>query len=854
MLLLLHLWPMASVADLPQDSTMPQAVMRESRLDLHADPLPQRATARLGSVRFHHQGDIIATAFSPDGKVIVAACNDEKGLSLRFWETPTGKELSRVHVDEYRFADGLRFTPDGKGLLLYRATPRLYDCASGKLLRSFQGVGHAYAYDVSPDGRILATQVYVGPDYLIHLWEIATGKELRRLSGQSGSPLGLRFSSDSARLMSANESGGIWIWNVTSGKMVHQEMLHQTAEGRGRVALARNGRTAAIAIDAGVPGVEVLDVVTGKKHCQIIAEGYQLEFTPDSRGLVTKGPSTSPILWDVATGKKVRQLPDCLKHRLAGLSSDGKLLATIKDGQADSSILLWDIERAELIHHGGGHWGTVTSVAFAPNGKLVATGGEDATVRIWNPDTSKELATLKGHKEYVLAVAFAPEGKLLASTAADGTTRLWEVPSGRPLAKLDGPEGGRPTYARSAYGTGILRFSADGKTLTIGGLDGPVQVWDLAVAKCSRSFALGPQNTVVALERNTILTVSAIPVHGSFWASPGNLGLWSTTPCKQLRQLASGDGLSCWAAAISADNRIIVSAHSRVQYDGRAGIDARDHTIRLWERSTAEQIVTIKASRINTLAFSGDSRLFAAGHGNNFSWFKREVGRDITLWHSLTGEKLHTLTGHTDEIACLAFAPDSKRLASGSADHTVLIWDELPSPQEKTLRESPADKQRETWWRDLGGNAAHGYKTMSRLLQHPGQTVLLLSDKLKPAAPVDTKRIGELIKALDSGRYADRQEATKALEVLGDQAEFALRKSLAGNPSLECQRRIVLLLEKVQSVPATASELRVQRSLAILEWINNHESRRLLAALANGAPEARQTRLAQEAMNRRAKK
>jgi WD40 repeat protein len=80
------------------------------------------------------------------------------------------------------------------------------------------------------------------------------------------------------------------------------------------------------------------------------------------------------------------------------------------------------------------------------------------------------------------------------------------------------------------------------------------------------------------------------------------------------------------------------------------------------------------------LAFSGDSRLFAAGHGNNFSWFHfDEVGRDITLWNSWTGEKLHTLTGHTNEILCLAFAPDSKRLASASADHTVLIWENLPS-------------------------------------------------------------------------------------------------------------------------------------------------------------------------------
>ncbi len=361
MLLLLHLWPLATVPELPQGSTMPQAEIHKSRLDVHGDPLPLGAAARLGSVRFHHEGDIKAMAFSPDGKAVVAACNENKGLALRFWETATGKELSRFHVDDiYGVADGLAFTHDGKGLLLFRATPQLYDCATGKSLRSFQGVGHAYVYDVSPDGRMLATQVYDATGYLIHVWDIATGKELWRAGGQSGRPLELKFSSDSRRLLSANESGGICIWEVTSGKMAHQVTLHQMVKDRGKVALARNGRTAAIAIDVGEPGVEVVDVVTGKKHCQIKAEGRQLEFTPDGKGLVTQGAYTSPILWDIATGKMVRQLPDCPRHRLAGLSSDGKLLATIKDGRVDSSILLWDIESGEPIHQGGGHRGTVT--------------------------------------------------------------------------------------------------------------------------------------------------------------------------------------------------------------------------------------------------------------------------------------------------------------------------------------------------------------------------------------------------------------------------------------------------------------------------------------------------------------
>src|ERR1043166_6703115 len=197
-ILMVQMWSLATARGLPQGKPTPQAP-REARLDLHGDPLPSGAIARLGTVRLHHEGRIAAIAFSPDGRSIAAACGGEKGLSLRFWQTDTGQELSRIHVDKDRSAfsaNGLAFTPDGKGVIIYTCTLKMYDCASGKLLRSFQGVGHAYAFDVSPNGRMLATQVYIGPYYLIHVWDTSTGKELKRLEKQTGSPLGLKFSSE----------------------------------------------------------------------------------------------------------------------------------------------------------------------------------------------------------------------------------------------------------------------------------------------------------------------------------------------------------------------------------------------------------------------------------------------------------------------------------------------------------------------------------------------------------------------------------------------------------------------------------------------------------------------------------
>ena len=215
----------------------------------------------------------------------------------------------------------------------------------------------------------------------------------------------------------------------------------------------------------------------------------------------------------------------------------------------------------------------------------------------------------------------------------------------------------RVDFAGTAHATsrGILRFSADGKTLTVGTLGGPIEVWDLTNAKRNRSIAVGPGETGIALGRNTMLTVSPTAVPGFPFGALGTSSV-EHDPYKHIRQLAQA------TICPAGPRRFRLTTASSFRPTARSIMMVRRHqcrviTIRLWERSTAENILTIKGPRINTLTFSEDSRLFAAGDGNNFSRFKQEVSRAIALWNSLTGEKLHTLTGHTDDIACLAFAP-----------------------------------------------------------------------------------------------------------------------------------------------------------------------------------------------------
>ena len=141
----------------------------------------------------------------------------------------------------------------------------------------------------------------------------------------------------------------------------------------------------------------------------------------------------SAEIWDVGTGKRLKEWK-AFKRGIIGsvaISPDGKLLA-VANGQ-DKDIKLWDVAKEKEIGTLTGHEGAVICLAFAPDGKTLASGGYDKTVRIWNVDTMKDQAVLKGHTIGVRAIQYSPVGKLLVSVSNDhwgtkglGETILWE--------------------------------------------------------------------------------------------------------------------------------------------------------------------------------------------------------------------------------------------------------------------------------------------------------------------------------------------------------------------------------------------------------------------------------------------
>lgn len=436
----------------------------------------------------------------------------------------------------------------------------------------------------------------------------------------------------------------------------------------------------------------------------------------------------------------------------------------------------------------------------------------EGAVHLWEAAAGKLLH----HWDMFGPLAFTPDDQtLVCSGWSDGKVRLLDPTTGKETRQFQAHTGG-------VWDQSLAR---DGKTVATAGRDSLLRLWDRPTGRSIQDFG-GKQKSVVfrlALSPDSKLLAS---IHDDY-----AVRLWETATGKLVREYAEPDDVG--SIAFSPDGKLLASTFS--------GVLGQGPLIRLREVATGKEIRQLRGQgdSLDAVAFSPDGRTVIWGGQHR---------KDLYLWEVATGQPRRRFSGHTGPLTCVAFSPNGRMMGSGSADASVLIWDASGQRQrEQPTSSSLSTVQLDQLWTDLAAkDAATAYQAMCTLRALPRQAVLLCELHLKPVPRADVKRLAEALHNLDSDQFTVRDQATKDLESLGEAAESALRQALAGQLSVEVRRRVEQLLDRLEG----AAPWHRERALELLEQVGGPGARRVLTALAHGAPQARLTGEAQAALDR----
>jgi RNA polymerase sigma factor (sigma-70 family) len=898
--------PAASVAAGLEPRAMPQAKEPPVLKDLLGDPLPNGAVVRLGTVRWRHGGPVFFLALQPDGKTAVSAANDR---FVRVWDQATGKELHRfgpgprpesgpaILVSASLNKIAAAVSSDGRFVATWfgEKEVQLWELATGKktgtiaLPQDFNTIG---TLSFAPDGKRLALARFNGP---VGLWDLEAGKivsewgtapktEVRSFAGRQSTAL---FSPDGKTLVtSLAESDGTEVinqlrfWDLETGK---ERFSVKVAGSFGIHAptFSPDGKLLAYATHEGQACLLRASDGTQLRQWKIGSqpEWYLLAFSLDSSKLYSMPVFRRQLQeWDVKTAKPGRQLPHLAGGPLVfyqyngpsgclAVSADGK---TLSAGGGTNTVRFVDLATGKEVFHGVGDANTERFVIGQENGRSLA------------------ILHAGGDSHSMLALSFAPDGKSVVTRTSNGQYQLWDAVTGKLLKQMKVPHQGYNfvTSPDGRYGavwdmhtkvflvdnttgaevatipSGRLRwpiffFGPDSKTLLLRRLDdNAATLCDVPSGKERCQVDVGPgsagPNSMVAVTYFFSPDGRRLAVY-SKWGRP--LTIHDSVTGKELQSIP---------LLLDIDNRQPYGAFSS---DGRTiAIDYRDGLVQVIELATGKVrrsygkkftpkggwplaleygTVWPGAPGSTMVAFSPDGRLLA------------QVGVDnaVVLWDVETGQSLGRYDGHTGPIGTIAFAPDGRCLATASADTTALIWDVQALAAKAGVVPRPLDAEIvKARWADLAAeDAAVGYEAVCALVAAREQALALFKQRLRPAAPIDGKRVAGLIDQLNSEGFNVRQKAQADLLKIGDQVVPLIAQRLQGQNTLEMQKRLEELHAKLTAAHWSGERLQLARAIEVLERIAGAEARQVLQTLADGAPGAFATNEAQAAVKRLAK-
>ena len=631
--------------------------------------LPDGVKARLG------KGAITEIEYSPDGTILAAAAF----IGVWLYDVQTGKELQLLATEPVA-VESIAFSPDGTKLVSsgIGAPLSLWDVESGRLLRTFpiesdwsnQGVAF------SPDGIIIASNGQIGT---VQLWNPDTGESIRTLEGQEawGGLNCIQFSPDGKTLATGWLNGTICLWDVNTGTVKHTRTEHEgwviTLE------FFPDGKT--LASGSGDRKIMLWDANTGNLIRTLtghIGRILDIAVSPHSNILIACDGHYEIRLWNLNTGEMLKRISEHWHApRSVIFSADGSTFATGGPG----TIYIWDVATTMKMRTLTNHTYIGAQAVFSPTENTMAAGGFKA-VHLLDADTGKLKRQYIGDAEYISTLAYSPDGTILAIGSSDDTLRLWDMETDTvrllPIDASGYPKG--ITFSRDGELMACLIYSNSENHLSI-------YIYRTASGKQLHSIKVythpGPSflnnQGDLEIEHSRWVYKIAFSPDGTTIASCASdkaIRFWDVENGTHLRKLDT-DGYHIGDIAFSPDGQTITGMSSGV--------------IHQWNVETGKELQAMRIPGdlrgLNYSALSSDGTMAAIGFGDG----------TVRVWDMANRTQLRVLKGHTASIHNVAFSPDRRTLASRSADATTLLWDIAPTiPSPTVVKLSPAKVQSPT--------------------------------------------------------------------------------------------------------------------------------------------------------------
>jgi RNA polymerase sigma factor (sigma-70 family) len=504
--------------------------------------------------RFSAVGSV---SLSPDGKTLAGVVKDDKAWEIRLWEVATGRERKRQTLPGKRILS-VAFSPDGKMLVVgvgegdwnKPCDLQLWDASATKEIRTLRGhKGWAWCA-FAPDSKTLASWSNASVDATIRLWDLRTGKEIRRLGAGKTFLTQLLFCLDGRTLVSYTQGNHfLRFWDRASGKEVRSS------------------------------GDAISPI-----HC--------LSFSPDGRWLAAGSKSDWVIrLWDVAARKKVHRFEHDLLTAVR-FSPDGSRLAST--AWTDAHLRIWEVASGKELRRIPTDKGarSIDCMTWSGDGKVLATWSYGNPIRhpirLWNPDTGKQVRELSASMDQIEALVFSPDSKVVAALGSERRSSwqtriiLWAADTGQLLHSLEAPIGpanvGFDAHAR-------LDFSPDGRTLAAGGqgAESSIYLWEVVSGRRRltlkhgedvASLAFSPDGKLLATANNinnvnNLIAQGRVVLQDGAKPEPPRVRLWDMVAEKELPSLQGHKG-SITSLSFSPDGKLLATG-------------SNDTTILLWD-------------------------------------------------------------------------------------------------------------------------------------------------------------------------------------------------------------------------------------------------------------------------------